>query len=559
MTMHSAHSHSRSESPLDRLIALLQLEKGDLAVTVVYSVAIGLLTLAVPVATQSVVNTVAFGNLVQPLVVLSLVVLVLLGLSAVLQTMRHYVVELLQRRVFVRISSDTAHRLLRARTGELDLHHGPEIVNRFLEVVTLQKAGATLLVDGLSVVMQTLVGAVLLAVYHPWLLAFDLLLLASILVIVFPFGRGAVRTSVEESGAKYALVAWLEEIARHPTVFRGRDSMTFALQQTNSLVDEYLLHRRAHFRILLRQVAGSWALYALASASLLGVGGWLVVVRQLTLGQLIAAELVLALVVSGFSKLGKHLEIYYDLLAAMDKLGYLTDLPLEESGPETPRVEEAPARLEVNAVGWGGVLEDASLVLEPGERVALCGASGSGKSTLFDIVCRYREPEAGAVRINGQDTRMARIEELREHVALVRGVEIFEGTIMENVRMGREVCDSVRVREALESAGLLQELEALPAGLQTRLATFGRPLSGGQAVRLMLARAFAGRPRLLLIDESLDWLDDAAGLDQALRTVFDRNAPWTVLVATNRPEIAARCDRTMQVVQGRIVEDGAGR
>ena len=530
-----------------------------MGVTVVFSVAIGLLTLAVPVATQAIVNTVAFGNLVQPLVVLSLVVLAVLGFSAVLQTMRFYVVELLQRRVFVRISSDSANRLLRARADELELHHGPEIVNRFLEVVTLQKAGATLLVEGLSVVMQTIAGAVLLAVYHPWLLAFDLLLLAAIVVIVFPLGRGAVQTAVEESRAKYDFVAWLEEIARHPTVFRGRDAMRYALQRTNTHVDDYLLHRRLHFRILVRQVAGSWVLYALASAALLGVGGWLVVLRQLTLGQLIAAELVVALVVSGFSKLGKHLEIYYDLLAAMDKLGYLTDLPLEESGTEKLQIGEAPARLEVNAVGWNGVLQGAALVLEPGERMALCGVSGSGKTTLFDIICRYSEPASGAVRINGQDTRMARLEDLREHVAMVRGVEIFQGTIMENVRMGREVCDSVRVREALESAGLLQELESLPAGLGTPLATGGRPLSGGQAVRLMLARAFAGRPRLLLIDESLDWLDDAVGRDHALQTVFDPNAPWTLLVATNRPEIWARCDRVMRVSGGALMEEGTGR
>ncbi|MBN8732430.1 MAG: ATP-binding cassette domain-containing protein [Acidobacteria bacterium] len=558
MSAHSTPS-AHSTHPYDRLMSLLQLEKSDLWVTVVFSAAIGLLTLAVPVATQSIVNTVAFGNLLQPLVVLSLVVLALLGFSTVLQTMRFYVVELLQRRIFVRISSDSANRLLRARTDELESHHGPELVNRFLEVVTLQKAGATLLVDGLSVVMQTFVGTVLLAVYHPWLLAFDLLLLAAITVIVFPLGRGAVRTAVEESRSKYELVAWLEEIARHPTAFRAREPMWFALGRADKLVAEYLHNRGLHFRILLRQVIGSWALYAIASASLLGVGGWLVISRQLTLGQLIAAELVLALVVSGFSKLGKHLETYYDLLAAMDKLGYLTDLPLEQSGSEKPYAVNGPARLAVTAVEWRGILRDANLSLSPGECVAMMGVSGAGKSSLFDIICRYREPEAGAVRLNGQDVRVAQIAEFREQVALVRGVEIFQGTILDNVRMGRAECDSVRVREALECAGLLQELEALPEGLNTELTTGGRPLSGGQAIRLMLARAFAGHPRLLLIDETLDGLDDAAGRDQALRTVFDSAKGWTLLVATNRPDIAARCGRVVQVVKGSVVESEGGQ
>ena len=180
----------------------------------IYSVAIGLLSLVVSVAVQSLVNTVAFGNLLQPLFVLTLVVLAGLGFSGVLQGLRTFVVELLQRRIFVRISSDVVHKLLRAKVEAFDGHHGPELVNRFLEVVTVQKSGALLLIDGLSILMQTSIGMILLAVYHPWLLAFDVLLFLAILVVLFPMGRGAVATSILESKAKYELVAWLEEIAR---------------------------------------------------------------------------------------------------------------------------------------------------------------------------------------------------------------------------------------------------------------------------------------------------------------------------------------------------------
>ena len=290
--------HSSEKTPFSRLLAWLTGEKTLLLITVVYSIGIGLLSLVVPVAVQSLVNSVAFGNLLQPLAVLTLIVLTGLGFSAVLQGMRTYVVELLQRRVLVSIASDSMNRLLRAKVEAFDGYHGPELVNRFLEVVTVQKSGAMLLIDGLSILMQTTIGMILLGVYHPWLLAFDFLLLLFILVVLFPMGRGAVKTSILESKAKYELVAWLEEIARWPALFKSKNGLQYATHRTDELVQDYLTYRGKHFRILLRQILGSLTMQAVASALLLGVGGWLVIQRQLTLGQLVAAELVVTLVPS---------------------------------------------------------------------------------------------------------------------------------------------------------------------------------------------------------------------------------------------------------------------
>jgi ABC-type bacteriocin/lantibiotic exporter with double-glycine peptidase domain len=527
-----------SKHPFDRLTHLLRLERNDLWVCVIFSAAIGLLTLVVPIATQSLVNTIAFGNLLQPLVVLTGVVMAVLGLSTVLQTMRFHVVEILQRRLFVRVASDAANRLLRARADALEEMHGPELVNRFLEVVTLQKSGATLLVDGLSVGMQTLVGSILLAFYHPYLLAFVMVLMGAILVIVFPLGRGAVATAIEESKAKYDLMAWLEETARHPTTFRSDASRRYALERTNELVGEYLSHRGSHFRILLRQVVGTWVLYALASALLLGVGGWLVIQRQLTLGQLIASELVLALVLSGFSKLGKHLETYYDLLAAMDKLGYLTDLPLEsprDSGPG-----RGPSGVDARGLIWRGVLQGVDVTIRPRERLGLAGSSGSGKTTLIDILCGFREADGGSVVVDGP-------------VAVVRGPEVFHGTIEENVRVGRSASLD-EVRRALQTACVWDDVLSLPDGLSTTLATGGRPLSGGQVMRLMFARAIVARPGLLIVDEALDGLDDSAWCTALVDALFAPDAPWTLLVVTNREDLLNRCDRVLRLKSGQVIE-----
>ncbi len=535
--------------PTHRLRFWLRAERTDLWVAVVYSIAIGLLSLVVPVAVQSLVNTVAFGTLLQPLVVLTLVVLAGLGFSALLQTMRTYVVEVIQRRVFVRISSEAVHRLLRVRIEAFDEHHGPELVNRFFDVVTLQKAGSILLIDGLSILMQTMVGMILLAVYHPWLLAFDLLLLIAIAVVLIPLGWGAVPSAIAESKAKYSLVAWLEEIAQFPVTFKSGAGSAFALERTNSLVLDYLRYRGKHFRILIRQVAGSLTLQAIASSVLLGAGGWLVIERQLTLGQLIAAELIVTLVVSGFGKFGKQLETYYDLCAAVDKLGYLSDLPLEEAGNE--QLHAAGPGIGVSlrdvAFSYGGrhtVFEGLNCEVQPGDRLAV---TGTGKTTLFDLLYGLREPSGGVIELDRRDLRELDRAALRAHVALVRGAEIFNGTVADNLRLADARLSSAEMREALDRVGLLETIQAMPDGLQTRLTTGGPQLSKGEAIRLTLARAMLSSPRLLLVDECLDGIDDATLRSTVVRALFDERRNWTVLIATRNADVAGLCHRVLDL------------
>jgi ABC-type bacteriocin/lantibiotic exporter with double-glycine peptidase domain len=555
-----AHRHAEKDdhpyhgvSPLVRLRGWLKAERTDLWVVVVYSVAIGLLSLVVPTAVQSVVNTIAFGTLLQPLVILTLIVLVGLGFSTVLQAFRTYVIEIIQRRVMVRVTTDAVYRLLRAKPEAYEHHHGPELVNRFLEVVTVQKSGAMLLIDGLSIFMQMAVGMTLLAVYHPLLLAYDVFLLVTIFIVIFPMGRGAIPTSIKESKAKYSLVAWLEELARFPVTFKSKRGADYAVERADALVSEYLTYRGKHFRILLRQIIGSLSLQAIASSILLGVGGFLVISRQLTLGQLIAAELIVTVVVSGFSKFGKQLETFYDLAAAVDKLGYLTDLPLEKSGPDPLPAKPAPASIRMRGVSFAygskQVLKNVNWEVAAGKRVALIG---NGKSTLFDVLYGPREPQQGIVEIDSSDTREIRKIDLRSQLVLVREPEIFHGTLTDNLRLASLDITSAEMRQTLASIGLLDEIQALPQGLNTELQTGGAPLSPGQAVRLMIARAALAHPRILILDECLDTIDSPEHRKQILDFLFHEQHLWTLLVATRDQDILRRCDEVYSLHDGKL-------
>jgi putative ABC transport system ATP-binding protein len=428
------------------------------------------------------------------------------------------------------------------------------------DIVTIQKIVAQLLLDGLTVLLTIGLGMIVLAFYHPWLLAFDVVLLLMLAVNVFVLGRGAVQTSIRESRSKYAVAGWLEEIARCPATFKGNGGAEFALNRIDRLTTDYLSARLAHFRVLSRQIICGLALEAFASAILLGLGGFLVIQGQMTLGQLVAAELIVTLIVAAVAKFDKHLEGAYDLLTSMDKLGHLFDLPVESSSGIMNIGHQGAAALSVRDLAhvWSDGspgLRNISFDLRPGELTAVTGRSGSGKSTLFRLLFRIYEPSSGRILLDGLDLEDLRMDVMRDSVALVHGTEIFEGTIAENVHLSRPEVTAADVRQALLQAGLAEpagceerspESLQLSRNLSTRLAYDGRPLSESQARRLVLARALAGKPRLLLIDGTLDQLaeDDAARIVSELRKL---HGTCTVLVATAHRTIADLCDRTISL------------
>ena len=550
-----AHDHSHDAHhppPFRRLLGLLAPESADLGVVLTFAVGVGVLTLATPVVAMAVVNTVALGTLLQQLVVLCVALFVALALAGLLQLLQTVTVEYLQRRVFVRVAADLAYRLPRVDVRAFDTQSGPELVNRFFDVLTVQKSGATLLLDGVTIALQVFLGLLLLGFYHVYLLGFDLILLLSLLALFTVLGRGAVRSAVRESIAKYLVAGWMEEVARHPVAFKAAGGSELARAKTDALCREYLLARSDHFRVLARQLGFALFLQAAANVALLGVGGVLVIRGELTLGELVAAEIVVTLVVATFTKLGKQLEAYYDLLAAVDKLGYLIDLPLERLGGGDPTATTGGAALAVHGVSFGydgsrrDALTDFSLRLEPGERVALVGPNGAGKSTLVELLYGLRAPARGWVELDGADLRTLKLDAVRASVAVVKGVEVVEGTVLGNLVMGRAGVTVAGLHAALRLVGLLNSVTQLPQGFDTRLGAGGAPLSLGQANRLMVARAVLGRPRLLILDESVDSMDVETRA-AVLPALLGPDAGWTLLVVTHSDEVARLCGRVVRL------------
>ncbi len=550
-------------TPYQRLRTLLKLEWLDGTLILVYTAMIGLLSLAVPLATQALVNTIAAGVFLQPLFVLSFLVLSCLLFAGLLQVLRFVLAERLQQRIFARVALDLALRVPFVSQSALADAYAPQLVNRFFDVLNIQKTLSKLLLDAPAATLQILVGLLLMAFYSPLLLVFALCVIFFLLITWLVFGIGGLQSSIKESSYKYHVAEWLEELGRCNVGFKLSANSNFPLERTDHLVLGYIGARQSHFQVLLRQSIGNVIFRAMANAGVLGIGGWLVINAQFTIGQLVASELVLLTVLSAIDKLVRMIEELYDLLTSLHKLGQLTDLPTERRNGVSISNASGGTSVLCRGVRFSyrpdsEVLCGLDLDLKPGERLSLVGTSGAGKSTLAALLVGLQEPSHGLVMINNVEVRNANLESLRKIVSLVNDSnEIFEGSIEENILLGRSEISPFDISWALEVAQLTEELAKMPEGLKTNLVSGGRNLSRGQLQRLLIARAIVTRPSLLILDEAFTGIDERDKLS-ILDRLYDRDQSWTIIDISHDPEVVVRSDVIYVLESGKLIETHRG-
>jgi ABC-type multidrug transport system fused ATPase/permease subunit len=232
--------------------------------------------------------------------------------------------------------------------------------------------------------------------------------------------------------------------------------------------------------------------------------------------------------------------------------------------PETPAERTPTGRLELRGVAarygddqpW--VLDGVDLALDPGEVVALVGESGTGKSTMAHLAVRFRDPDRGAVLLDGCDLRRLDQESVRREVVLAgQEAHLFATSIRENLRIGRPGVDDDELREALVRAHADDFVAGLPEGLDTMVGEDGAHVSGGQRQRLALARALLARPRFLILDEPDAHLDDeVADVLVPELVAAAREAGVGVLVITHRRSAAGAADRVVELGGGRLAAPG---
>lgn len=535
--------------------------KGEVKLVVficTFGVITSVLSLVVPIAVQSLVNSVAFGSLTQQLIVLTMTVFVVLSFSGILQALQFYTSEKLQRRLFVRVVADLAKRIPQISARGIRGVTGAELLNPFIEISTLQKSLANILIGGLGVILQITFGILLLSFYHPYLLAFALILSFAIAIIVFIFGRNGVKTADKECSAKYDSLTWLEDMADMSILFRSDESSHFGEKRALNLANKWLLARSSHFKILFVQHVGAYFTHALASATLLGLGGYLVIKGQLTLGQLVAAELVVNSSLSGLVKLCKHLDSLYDLTASLGKLNKLRSYNSEQVQGSNPSWDSARAALiEIKNLSVGqessskALLKNINLTIKPKEKIAIFGGNGSGKTVLAESIFRLIKPDYGEIIVDGYNVEDIDTRSLRSRVKLVTKPKFFHGTLEENLTYDSKLVSRKDLRNILRQLGLENTIRHLNDGLETVITPTCKFFSYGEMLRIALARAIISNPGLLIIDQTFDGVDSDSQ-EKLLNILLADEFPCSILAFTHDMQIARFFDKSYFLKEGQL-------
>lgn len=549
-------------NPWKRTLQLFKNERRDIYYLYLYAIVSGLIALSLPLGSQAIVGLIQGGLVFSSVYLLAGLVIVGTLITGILQIVQVSIVEVLQQRIFAKAAFEYVYRIPRIKIEALSKYYAPELMNRFFDILTIQKALPKILIDITGAVIQISFGLLLLFAYHPMFIVFGLM---TIILIFFVFRVNAAKgleTSLNESKYKYKVAQWLEDIARTLNSFKVVGKTNLPLQKMDDLVSRYLLYREKHFKILLRIFYYMIAFKTLVIAALLILGIFLVVDRQITLGQFVASDIIIVLIVSSVEKLITSIDTIFDLVTATEKMGAVTDLPLERDGGINVPIRDQEFSMHTHNLsyrypdGKRAVLQGLNLSINAGERIVVTGSNGGGKNTLLRVLSGILNDYEGSISVNGFSLRDIHLSDFRNAVAKnVSPEEIFDGTILENITMGRTNITIEDVRWVIESLNLTDKISQLPNGLDTQMLSSGQRFSESFNAKITAARCIVERPKLLIFSDFYGLLDREEKL-QLIKFVCDPSHPWTFITISHDPEILKACGRVVILENGKIVSDG---
>lgn len=538
--------------PTQRFFKLLSGFKQEISYLYLYAMIAGIVSLSLPLGMQAIIQFIMAGQLSTSLVLLVVMVVVGIAISGYLQIMQLWLAEFIQQQIFTRGAFEFSYRIPRIKLQQLQDRYPPEVMNRFFDVPQIQKGTAKVLIDFSIASLQMILGLLLLSIYHPLFIALSFALLFALYLLFKITGAKGLESSILESKYKYKTAYWLQELARAITSFKISDETNLANQRLDKDVSAYLLARKAHFKVLITQYSAMVVIKVLVAASLLGIGVFLVIDQQINLGQFVAAELIILMVLGAVEKLILNMDIIYDLLTSLQKVGEVTDLELEADGGLNLSDEECSQGILVEVQNlsfmYSGhkypTLSNFNLTIQAGEKLGITGTAGGGKSTLLKLIAGFYANFDGLIKLN--NLRMQEIDRgtLHRWIGEAMSTEtIFSGSIRDNITLGREIPDQ-QLNIILKELGLAGYIDRLPAGLQTELLPEGRRISKNIISRVLIARAIVRNPGLLLYE------DMAMGLPATEKSEINAkllSGSWTLIAITNDEDLLAKCDRVIRL------------
>ncbi len=544
-----------------RFFSVIRIEKKEVSAIYFYAILSGLIQLSLPLGIQAIINfsQVAAGRTKLPVSMWLLIFLVVGGVLVVgiVQVNQMKVVERIQQRIFTRYAFEFTYKIPRFDIKQVDKYHLTELVNRFFDTISLQKGLSNLLLDIPLAIIQIVFGLILLSLYSPLFVLLGILLILILYIVLNLTAKKGLDASLRESDFKYSAAAWIEELARTFKTFKVSGKQNLHLQKTDKLVVGYLESRTDHFDVLKFQYWSLILFKLLVTATMLIVGAVLLIEQQLNVGQFIAAEIVILTVLSAVEKLILSLDKAYDVLTSLEKLSKVTDQELEESSATLYNRNPSGVSISLNQLSFGykdanKILHDLNLDIKSGSKICINGEAASGKSVLLELLAGGFPDTQGTVLVDGLPIGNYNIESYRRQIGVFyHEQDIFKGTLYENITMGDTSIEPSHLLELAKVVGLDGYITSLPKGFDTELSPTGKGMSSIIAKKILLVRAFANSPVLLLLDEPFE----IAGGENCERiTDYLINLKnVTVVVVTGDKNFASQCDQVITMSNGSII------
>ncbi|WP_405400636.1 peptidase domain-containing ABC transporter [Maribacter sp. Asnod2-G09] len=548
-----------------RFLGLLKLDKKDIFQVFYYAIFAGVVNLSLPLGIQAIINLMQGAQISSSWVVLVIGVTVGVAFVGILQLMQIRIIENVQQKIFTRASFEFAYRFPKIKMSELHNYYPPELANRFFDTLTIQKSLSKVLIDFPAALLQIVFGLLLLSFYHPFFIVYGMLLLLLIYVVFKFTAQRGLDTSLDESKRKYKVAHWLQEIARSIVSFKLSGKTSHALDKNDTLVVEYLNARESHFRVIVLQFIQMIGFKVLVTAGLLLIGGLLVLNQEMNIGQFVAAEIIILLVINSVEKLIVGLETFYDLLTSLEKMGQVVDKELETQEGEKPFLENQAFTVELSDISYSvpepkrEIISNLSLTISPTCTILLRGNSGSGKNTLLRLIAGIIEPDSGGVYVNGVSLKGMNLNYYRSHLGQSLPEESpFEGTILHNITFGDKETTNEQVYWALDKVGLTDFVKKQPEGLNTILYPEGKQIPHTVSKKIVLARSIVRKPKLLILKDPLDQFNSEEA-DRILNFLSDSSNGWALLVVSENDKWIKKCSRIITMDKGQIINEISGK
>ncbi len=542
-------------SSIAKFFDILRFERKEISAIYFYAILAGLVQLSVPVGIQSFMSFVQAGTISAAMILLVVFIVAGAFFSGFLQINQMKVIEKIHQQLLVRYSFLYAYTVPKLSLQEVDGYYLPELVNRFFDTITLEKSISKILLDIPTALLQVILGLILLCFYHPIFIFFGLvLILVLYLILAFTGGKG-LETSLEESNYKYKMAGYLQELARGVTTFKFAGDRHYHIHKTDKIATGYVNARTAHFNILMQQYWIFIFFKVLITGAMFIVGAGLLLNQQLTIGQFIAAEIVILSIISSIEKVIVNLDKVYDVLTAVEKINKVIEKPLEQSGKV---LLDASKGIKVVAkdLSFGynpekPIIRNLSLSIAAGEKVCIMGKHSSGKSTLMRLLCGVYPQYEGNLLINGEQVYSYDTWSFRSHTGVLLQTQLLiEGTIRENICMGNEAIATARMDALAEVVGLKQYIDSHRERYDFQIGSTGQQLSGRIISKILLMRALIAQPQLLLLEEPVLGLEDV-NAQRIFDYLLHEMPGTTTIVVCNDAAFAARCNQVIVLENGK--------